>query len=319
MSRETFGSLLLASQNYVLDPETTSPTALSDTRTFLKKELNNAYRLVLTKLKNYTTQRTNTDLTEDAVQFYPKPADFHTLEAATLTVGGIAYPLTPIDSYDEWNKLNQIDFSGTVIPQFIFVRRDDYGIWPEPSADDDTITLVYNLITKEMAADDYTTGTVTTVQDDATVTGTDTVFTAAMEGRWFKATDDGEWYRIDSYTDATHLELENAFEGTAVTDSTYIIGESPEIPVQLHELLPYKAVAPYLAGMKKSPAQAQAFLNFFYTGDFSNSSRRLRDAAGGLLNAVREYSGLGRSNSRLVRRKRGGVSRFNESWSSTLE
>jgi len=316
--RETLTSLILTSQNYIVDPETTTKTALSDTKTFLKKELNKAYRLVLNKLKNYTTQKVWTTETEDGEQYYHLPPDFNRLQSATLTISGVSYPLVVIDSYDEWNKLNQMDFSGTVIPQFIFIRRDDFGIWPEPSADDDTITLVYNIFVKDMTADDYVTGTVTTVQNDATVTGTDTTFTAAMVGRWFKATDDGEWYRIASYTDATSIELESVFEGTAVTDSAFTIGESPEIPVQLHELLPYKAVAPYIAGFKRDPTTAQSFMNYFWTGDFFNNSRRVMSAAGGLLAAVREYSGLGRSNSRLVRRRPVEVSRFDERWSSTL-
>ena len=317
--RETLGSLLLTSQNYIVDPDTTSKTALSDTKTFLKKELNKAYRLVLNSLKNYTTQKVWTTETEDGEQFYRLPPDFNRLQSATLTISDVAYPLQVIDSYNEWNTLNQIDFSGSTTPLFIFIRRDDFGIWPKPSADDNTITLVYNIFVKDMTQDDYITGTVTTVNDDATVTGTDTTFTPAMVGRWFKATDDQEWYRIDSYTGAESIELESVFEGTAVTDSAFIIGESPEIPVQLHELLPYKAVAPYLAGFKRDPVTAQSFLNYFWTGDFNNNSRRLRDAAGGLLGAMKEYSGLGRANSRLVRRRPRIVSPFDERWSSVLE
>ena len=59
--------------------------------------------------------------------------------------GGVAYPLIVIQSQLEWNRINQIDFSGTTIPQFIFPRRDDFGIYPTPQ-DAYTVSLTSNLM-----------------------------------------------------------------------------------------------------------------------------------------------------------------------------
>ncbi|HEC65536.1 MAG TPA: hypothetical protein ENI23_09590 [bacterium] len=318
MARQTLSSILLTSQNYVSDAETSSKTALSDTQTFLKKEINNGMRLIFNRLRMHEIQRVQTASTVADQQFYHKPPDFGTLQVATLTVGGIAYPLEIVDSYNQWNILNETTFTGASIPQFIFVRRDDFGIWPIPANSSDTITLTYNLLQKDLINIDYTDGTVSTTQNDATVTGSGTTFTAGMVGRWFKADSDGEWYRITSFTNSTSIELESVFEGTAVSGDTYIIGESPEIPTELHELLPHFAAAKFYAGPRRDATKAQEQLNYFYTSDFFNTSRRMNNAAGGLLYAVARYAAGGRSNSRLVRKLRSPVSRYDERFRTTL-
>ena len=63
-------------------------------------------------------------------QFYHYPPNVYPpIVSATLTTGGVDYPLTTINSQREWDKLNEVSFSGSAIPQFIFPRRDDFGIW----------------------------------------------------------------------------------------------------------------------------------------------------------------------------------------------
>ena len=316
--RETFGSLVLTTQNYVVDPTTTSKTGLSDPKTFMKKELNLAARTVFNQLQMYKTIKNKTIDSEDGTQFYDLPVDFGVFSAATMEVGGVAYPLIPIDSQRGWDVLNQVDFSGSVIPRHIFIRRDDFGIWPIPSEDDLDIVINYKMVFKDLTADDYTTGTITTVDEDETVTGDSTVFVAGMAKRWLRADDDGNWYRINTFTDTTHLELVRKFDGTAVSGSDYTIGESYEIPSETHELLPHKAAAAYLAGPRRNPRLAQPFLNFFWTGDFENTSRRMKDAAGGLLAIKRMYMATGRSGSHLVRKTRPSQYRFDDRWTATL-
>ncbi len=316
--RETLSSLILTSQNYCVDPQTSSTTALSDTQTFIKKEINNTCRLIFHKLGMHKTQKQQTADTVEGQQFYHLPPDFLSVEALTVTIGGIAYPLQPVASLESWKYLNQVDFSGTVIPQYYLVRRDDYGIWPKSAADDDTITLDYNYMLKDLANIDYVNGTVAVVNDDATITGTSTTWTAAMANRWFKAADDGDWYRLGTFTSTTSMELENVFEGSTDTSSAYIIGESPEIPMETHQYIPYGVAATYFATIRRDPVQGQTMSNYFWTGDFNNSSRRLRDAAGGLNSIINRYRGRGRSNSQLVRRARPIISRFDERWRSTL-
>jgi hypothetical protein len=168
-----------------------------------------------------------------------------------------------------------------------------------------------------MSATDYSTGTISITTNTTTVTGSGTTFTSAMVGRWLRATTDGFWYPISAFSSTTSITLETYFEGSSVSGDTYLIGESPDIPEDLHEYIPYKATASYMAGYRHDPASAQAFLNYFYTGDFNNP-RRDSSVAGGVLGAKNTYDTRGRGNSALVRRNKKIVSRFNEIWTSTL-
>src|SRR5579884_3202281 len=52
----------------------------------------------------------------------------------------------------------------------------------------------------------YTTGTVT-VDASGNVTGSGTTFTSAMVGRGFQASGQTSWYRVATFTDATHITI----------------------------------------------------------------------------------------------------------------
>jgi len=59
----------------------------------------------------------------------------------------------------------------------------------------------------------YTTGTVTVTQDSATVTGSGTTFTEAMEGRLIKFGTEDNWYEISAYVSATEITLASNYVG----------------------------------------------------------------------------------------------------------
>jgi len=321
--RETFSSLILASQNLITDASSSNAnisSGLSDTLTFIKKEINKTVRFMYAALKNYKTQQyPKTASTVASQTYYHYPPGVQSIESATLEVSDVYYLLTIIESQHQWDLLNQIDFSGSILPQFIFPRSRDFGIWPTPQEDDLTITLNANPIPKDMTAVDYTTGTIAVTQNDATITGTDTTFTSAMVGRWFKADDDGDWYKLATFTSTTSMELESVFEGSTDTSSTYIIGESPDLPEELHELIPYRVAAIYLAGPKRDPKTAQTFMNFFYTGDFGNDDPRINKARGGFNYFLNEYRAKGRGNTPFINRRNPRISRFSSDiWGSTL-
>ena len=71
---------------------------------------------------------------------------------------------------------------------------------------------------------DYTTGTVAVTATTGAVVGTGTTFTAAMVGKPFKATGHSKWYRVKTFTDTTHITIENDeddvtsyYDGGAIT------------------------------------------------------------------------------------------------------
>ena len=163
-----------------------------------------------------------------------------------------------------------------------------------------------------MSAGDDTTGTVSVTQNGTTVTGSGTTFSASMVGRWFKANDDGDWYRISSFATTTSIGLESTFEGVSVSGSTFVIGQSPEIPMELHEYIPYKSAANWYAGPRRDLIHAQGLTNYFWTGDYANRSRDPVNVQGGLVYYKSQLREKGRSNSSLARKVGFGISRFDE-------
>lgn len=317
MARQTFGELITTTYDYISQPS--GSVASSTIANFVKRHLNNRYHFIQRNLDDYIVQdlpQTASTVASQQRYHYP-PNMYPPINSATLTVGSVKYPLDVVHSQREWDALNQIDFSGTTIPQYIFPMRDYFEIYPIPQASGNTITLVASLLDRDMTADDYTTGTVTVTNNDETVTGAGTTFTAAMVGRWFKTTNDPTFYRIASFTDASNIELETTWEGSSAAGAAYTIGESPEIPPELHELLPHGAAADYYAGPKKDFVAAQAHNNYFFTGDFSNTARTQDRANGGLIDANRRYSRRG-GDSKIINRGRATQSRFDERWTATL-
>ena len=71
----------------------------------------------------------------------------------------------------------------------------------------------------------YDTGTVAVTNGSASITGTDTVWTAAMTGRFFRVDGRNEYYTF-TRTAATTGTLDRVYEGDDDTDATYRIFQS---------------------------------------------------------------------------------------------
>lgn len=69
----------------------------------------------------------------------------------------------------------------------------------------------------------YTTGTVQVTRSSTAVVGTLTVWTAAMVGRTFRIGTSNPIYTIASFTDATHIALDQAWGGASASGQTYEI------------------------------------------------------------------------------------------------
>lgn len=230
---------MLTFQNLYQEAQEESGDTSGATLTVLKRGINQGlhkFRAVLNR--EYTKTRRTFTVTADQ-QFYQTPEDCIRPTSVTITVGDIAYPLQEIVSESHWRNLNARSNQTSDIPEFFYIRgTDEFGIWPIPST---TLAsggeLVYEARARDMSAADYITGTVSVTQDSATVTGLGTTFAASMVGRSFRVDDgspDGIWYKVASYTDATHITLENVYEGDTGSGKAYIIGEIPEIPEEFH-------------------------------------------------------------------------------------
>ena len=93
---------------------------------------------------------------------------------------------------------------------------------------------------------DYTTGTVAVTNASTTVTGTDTLWASnVVAGDYFRVDGNGQadssiWYKVDSVTNDTALELEVAYGEATESDLEYTASGSPtQFPSEFHEFILY--------------------------------------------------------------------------------
>jgi hypothetical protein len=315
MSRLTFQTLYELSQKLAGNDTSTAST------TFFKQRINARAEEVLSKLPSYLSEITGTFSTVEDQTYYHYPPNIKGIKSLVITIGDVSYPLTPIHSNFEWEKLNALDIQPSAIPVHYFKRQRDFGIYPTPQDAYDA-TIVYNIRAGGMTKTDFEDGTVTVTENDETVTLAGDTWTAseAAADMWFSLTDGdesrGSWYRIASRTSTTVIELESVYEETTEAGASFLIGESPELPEDLHELLAFGAVADYYAGFRQSLTKAQNWENKFYTGDFSNTSRNSTNVKGGLIDAIRRYQD--RNESQLINRRTKLADPRLRVWGSTL-
>lgn len=275
--------------------------------------LGQRYQLMLAKMNNYKTVKPYTFSTASNTTLYPFPPGLVTIEGGYITVGSVNYPLTPVTSRFHIEQLNAIQIQASALPQFYFVEQDSFQIWPIPQT---TYTgkIYYHFRDRNLSVEDYTTGTITLTNDSSSVTISGGTFTAAMVGRWLTVTDttvpgQGYWYRIVGYTNSSTITL-GANDGTPVkwnnataSGVTFRIGETPEMPEEMHILLNAGALADYYRYVRKDLKNAMLLDNLFWTGDEANNSRDWTDTkiAGGLIGGINSYKD--RDNRTIIRRR----------------
>lgn len=301
--RYTLGQIISASQDVCIDDGTTTYTGLTDTRSFIKREINNTNTDLFNLLKRYKLQPPPyTEPTVATQKYYNFRPGFSKLTSLTVNIGTYVPPVKIVENEDEWNSLQSIP-SVSGWPTHVFPRRDTYGIYPTPQAVY-TMTLTGLWIPLNMTVDDYTTGTIQMTNGGVNIVGTNTTFTAAMVGMWIAATDSngvpsGNFYRLATFTDTTHMTVDRNVIDTSASGLTFVIGQSPEIPEELHQFIPYRVGAAYYGLRRRNPTIAQELLNYFYTGDYNNSKRE-GEFTGGVLNVLNDLLEKGRDNSGLV-------------------
>jgi hypothetical protein len=217
--------------------------------------LNEKIRNLLSSYNWYFLERSKNITTVASTQFYDLPFNFKKLINCYITIGTTKYLITKVDSREQWDNINQSS-STSNIPEFYYIYNGQIGFYPIPDSVN-TITLNYKIRVKDITIADYTTGTITTATNgDETITGSGTSWTAKMAGQWLRITDsntantgDGEWYEIESVTDATHLELVNTYNGTSISagSGAYTIGQVSEIPEDYQMIPIYDCIGDYWA------------------------------------------------------------------------
>jgi hypothetical protein len=291
--RLTYSDILAAHLRNIGKVGSTDATILAD----FQYSLGQRYQMVFGTIGSYVNQQTLTTTTIASQQFYYYPPGIVSVDDAMVTIGTRQFPVNPVYDQHTWNEINAIPFQGALWPQFVFNRRDDFGLWPTPQ-DAYTLTLNAFMRDRNLLVADYSSGTISLTAGSATVTGASTTFTPAMVGRWLTVTDtatpgQGFWYRIRSYSSATSINLDTFWAGSNASSVTYRIGETPELPEEAHVLLAAGTAADYYAGMQADITQATWFNNVFWTGDGNNNARNMgnKDVAAGLIGLMNKYQG----------------------------
>jgi hypothetical protein len=229
----------------------------SNTLAMFKENLNIGLSEAYTQLNSEYFYTSATDATVASKGSYPRPYHDCLIKSMKINNGSKDYIITEfIGGENAWIALNA-NSDESDIPNYFFVKRNTFELYPIPATADYTITTRIKRIAKALSQADYTTGTIKTMVNGSTAvvgnTGTNwTTPTVTMAGRFFKIDDDGFWYEISSITNATNLVLVREFGGTAVTAGTasYTIGEGSLLPFEFAHIPVNYALWQYYADKK---------------------------------------------------------------------
>jgi len=272
----------------------------------------------------YTVSSTLNGQSGTHAQYYPYPPGYVTSDGIVLSVGSINYPLRLISSEAIWEQLNAVLLQASAVPQYYYPRRDDFGIWPIPQNLYNG-QIYYHYRDRNLLVSDYSGGTISVTQNSNQVVGSETAFTAAMVGRWFTIDDvtipgRGYFYRVVNVNVSGQiLYLARVYAGTTETGvSSYRVGESPEIPEDLHMYLVDGVTGGYYKDIRKDTENSKRFLNSFWTGNPSEDdwNENAPNVVGGLLGGMKDYSD--REDERVINRKPGLNPLQFKAWATTL-
>lgn len=236
----------------------------SSSNTTLGKSLINTYIRRILRARDWTFNRSSaTDSTVADQQNYPKPYNCKTIRFIKVEVDDTDYWPTEVKDRGEWILLNRSDTTSD-IPQRFFVEDNEYLIYPIPASDGNTITVYYNKNFIDLSQDNYTTGTVSVSAGSTSVTGSSTVWTSSMVGRYIKFDDEGIWYEITAVSNNTSLTIARE-AGTTISSGTYVIGELIPLPDDFEDLPLWGAVGEYYL-KENDQAKATYYLGLYKDG-----------------------------------------------------
>lgn len=209
-----------------------------------------------------TSAGTTAVITTQGVQFYPLPANVSKVKSDTITIGQLVYTPAPVNSVQEWNKLNALPYTSD-IPAYFFIYQNQIGFWPIPSSDGNVITINCQVVVPNMTYSDYSTGTLATLTVGSNLvvsngaswntvfpTGTDLTF-ANLYLVANPPNGDGIPYQIQSFSSGTQAVLVKPIVNAPGTGATYTIGQYPYLNPDFHDAIVYGALRIYFSSIVK--------------------------------------------------------------------
>jgi hypothetical protein len=223
----------------------------------------NNYIRRLGKLKDWwfmIDTDTETAVADQSEYYLPRDCDI--LESVYFVADDTKYLPKEVKTRVDWDCITSSDADASY-PSYFYIQNNKINFYPTPSSADYTIYFIYKKKIVDLSNDDYTTGTISLTNGDATVTGSGTTFTSSMVGRYLEYNE--EWYKISTFTSTTSLELEYEFEGTTGTGLSYTVGEVSVLPEDYQDLPVYKAASIYYT-KKELTARAALFDQIYKEG-----------------------------------------------------
>ena len=183
---------MLTYTNLIADYKLLTKDTSTDNTTLGNALLMEGMRRVLNYRPWKFLEETYTTVTVADQQFYNLPYNFKKLSNLTLTISTSKYIPNEVPSRDYWDRLNSVTNVSSDTPSYYFIFNNQVGLYPIPATAGNTITMNIKKRIKDVLTADYTAGTVTVTNDNATVTGASTSWTALMIGRFFKYYGDRE-------------------------------------------------------------------------------------------------------------------------------
>jgi hypothetical protein len=219
--------------------DTAIEMAPEEPTTLLQKWINHGNHTLNAAFNRYWNRQEKTTSLVANQRYYQLPEDAIKVISVKITMAnGTVYVLTPVDNEDTWNILTSSNNSYPRPVKYFQKGADEIGIHPMPTtAVMNGLSISYLPRSADFRFVEYTTGTVTVTNGSPIVTVASGTFLPQVVGMSFKS-DDGThdyWYRINEFTDSTHIKLENNYAGANGGGKAFIIGEIPIIPDEYHE------------------------------------------------------------------------------------
>lgn len=191
-------------------------------------------------------EKVTTQSTVASQQAYVLPQATRKIIDLYVTVGTTVYSPVAVEDPVLWKRVLQSNLGTGDRALFYYRQGNRVLLAPTPASTAGTITIRVRKNVADLSVADYVTGTAALTLADETLTGSGTTFTAAMVGRFFRATSgDMQWYEIAAFTDTTHMELLQDYEGATVSGSAFIIGEMSPLPEAYQDLPVLRAAGMY--------------------------------------------------------------------------
>lgn len=234
--------------------------------------------LVVTSSTTATTLSAGTQATLNGVQAYRLPPNVSKIKNDTITVGQLVYTPAPVQSIQEWTKLNALPYNSN-IPAYFYIYNNELLFWPIPSSSGEPITVYCQITIPDMSYADNTTGTISAMTpNSSSITGSATTFSTGSSipknvdltfaNIFFTAmppNGDGLSYQVQSIQSDTALTLKvPVVYAPSGTSGTLKLGQYPLLHPDFHDMIVYGALRIYFSSIVKDTDRFTLFNNLFH-------------------------------------------------------